>query len=147
MLLLLSFGFADVRPGHQNIALRDAHIRARGIFSRLCNLGRFDRSGVALQEGLPTGVDTPGIRVVRLSLLDACHGLLQIGFCLLGRGPCPSDQCLLLAVVEAGKDSALGDVIADVGTQIDDDAGHFIADAHKCRAHPQWGDSLSCGRR
>lgn len=96
-----------VRLGVESGALSQKVRWADRTVCHLCDFSRFDRGGVALQQGLPTLIDA-AVPVVRLSLLDACHRPL-------------------LTIVEASKDCTLGDVVADVGTQIDDEAGRLEA--------------------
>ena len=116
---------------HQYVAIRQIQIRECGVLRRLCRFRRLDGSGVGLNKSLLASADARGIGVVRLRLFDACFGPLKIGFGLLDGRLGPGELCALLAVVEAGKNSTLGDAITDIRSEFDEHARDLESDLRR----------------
>ena len=124
----MRLGVADGGLRHHHVAFRQIQIPECGVLHGLRGFRCLDRSRLALHQRLPPLADPLCIVIISLRFLHAGIRLLQIGFGLLDRRPGAGRARPLLAVVKAGENGALGDVVADIGSQIDQHAGNLEAD-------------------
>ena len=127
-LLLLRLGVADGGLRHHHVAFRQIQIPECGVLHGLRGFRCLDGSRLALHQRLPPLADSLCIVIISLRFLHAGIRLLQIGFGLLDRRSGAGRARPLLAVVKAGENGALGDVVANIGSQIDQHAGNLEAD-------------------
>ncbi len=83
---------------------------------------------ITLSQLLPAFIDAFGIGKVGVGLVDTRRDFLQVCLRLLLAGLGAGDHRLLLAVVEAGQHGALADAVADIGFQLDQQAGNLETD-------------------
>ena len=132
---LLRLGVADRGLRYHNVAFRQVQIPECCASSVACAVSAvFNRSRLLSNERLLPFANSLCIAIVGRSPLHARSRLFQIGLGLLDRRLRSVDLRPLLAVIKACQNSALGDMVADIRSKIDQHAGNLEPDLDVTRA-------------